>query len=55
MANMDSTFIYSRFSFKSRYYIRGVETVTLLLELLRMNYDRLTKRRKSSSLEGEAA
>lgn len=37
------------------YYIRGVESVPLLLELLRMNYDRLTKRRNPNSLEGEAA
>lgn len=37
------------------YYIHGVEDVPLLLELLRMNYDRLTKRQLQIKAEEIAA
>jgi len=37
------------------YYIRGVEEVPLLIELLRLNYDRLAKRRLRVDVENVAA
>lgn len=37
------------------YYIRGVEEVPLLIELLPMNYDRLAKRRLRVDVENVAA